>query len=456
MDSDKGNQKAIETLAGTPDAGQDVKKSLAERAQRRAKNSKLKQQMADESKDAGNLLFRQGKYPEAIEMYEQAIVFNGPRPVYLLNLAAAYLKLDQYESAGLYATRALLHDPTLIKARYRRALARKGVGQLFAAKIDLETILKQDPNCAEAQTELQEIRNLLQNEPDRAEEDISDDEYPSLDDPKVDLASMSDTSDFAHEGNGIPCRFYNHAGCNKGRDCSFSHAPDPKSVRDDLGKNVCIFFLVGNCKFGDSCVYSHTRAYLPYGRWWDDPEKRSAVKVMLRADGATRDAKLMPFMLGMMDNRLTWNSTDGLNMYNPMERFMETNNNFMTIGDVGLGAGPSRTSRGRDARAVSKRRSGAQGNGSRARGKGPKRGKGKGKTGRRPAAQGTHLAWEMERDRAQRRALGDYGDEFGQDEMDERAVNGGFTDYEVSELMMQGIKPWDEDAWDVLDALQSF
>jgi hypothetical protein len=46
--------------------------------------------------------------------------------------------------------------------------------------------------------------------------------------------SLSNTSDCNHRGNGVPCRFYNREGCAKGALCPFSHAPDEKSVRDDL------------------------------------------------------------------------------------------------------------------------------------------------------------------------------------------------------------------------------
>ncbi|PSS36925.1 hypothetical protein PHLCEN_2v1243 [Hermanssonia centrifuga] len=42
------------------------------------------------------------------------------------------------------------------------------------------------------------------------------------------------------------------------------------------------------------------------------------------------------------------------------------------------------------------------------------------------------------------------------DEFDERCENFGFTRSEMNELLCQGVKPWDDDAWDVLDALNAF
>jgi hypothetical protein len=50
----------------------------------------------------------------------------------------------------------------------------------------------------------------------------------------LELESVSDSSDWNHEGNGIACKFYNRDGCLRGSDCRFSHAPDHKSVRDRL------------------------------------------------------------------------------------------------------------------------------------------------------------------------------------------------------------------------------
>ncbi|ESK85254.1 transcription factor [Moniliophthora roreri MCA 2997] len=83
--------------------------------------------------------------------------------------------------------------------------------------------------------------------------------------------SDSGSSDCEHIGNSIACRFYNREGCNRGTQCKFSHGPDDKSIRDDLGKNVCIFAVVGCCQFGsERCIYSHDASFLPEKGWWND------------------------------------------------------------------------------------------------------------------------------------------------------------------------------------------
>ena len=43
----------------------------------------------------GNQFYKDGKYDKAIESYERAITFYGPKTVYMNNLAAAYMKVNR-------------------------------------------------------------------------------------------------------------------------------------------------------------------------------------------------------------------------------------------------------------------------------------------------------------------------------------------------------------------------
>ena len=49
-----------------------------------------------------------------------------------------------------------------------------------------------------------------------------------------DIMTDSDSSEYEHEGNDRPCRYLNRDGCRHGSHCRFKHAPDEKSVRDQL------------------------------------------------------------------------------------------------------------------------------------------------------------------------------------------------------------------------------
>ncbi|KAH8978379.1 hypothetical protein EDB86DRAFT_942928 [Lactarius hatsudake] len=333
-------------------------------------------------------------------------------------MAAAWLKLEAYDIAEHCAQRALVLDPTFMKARYRRGLARKGSLQLYAAMLDFEALLEQDPDSIEAKKALDETLTLM-NERDEDEESVAfDQEFPSLSEKKAELESASDSSDWNHEGNRIPCRFYNHDGCMRSTGCRFSHAPDHKSVRDRLGRNVCMHFLLGDCKFGSSvCVYSHDKTYLPSGRWWDDEGKVVLLKQISMVPTSKENPAFMPYMCGLADNRLAWTSAHGVEMEEVYGHWRDqAMDGFCNAADDGLYATFRDTyndsGRGR-------------------------RGRGRGRGGmHRGGWHGLDL------------------DDF-EDSQEERMNNFGFTEDELQELICQGVKPWDDDAWDVLDAIYS-
>jgi len=132
------------------------------------------------------------------------------------------------------------------------------------------------------------------------------DSVPRPNDPKFELESVSDSSDWNRMGNGFPCSHYNHDGCSRGVNCELSHGPDDKSVRDRLGRNVCVRFLVDDCR--GMCMYSHDRTHLPSGRWWESEDKRSTVRDMYRWNFRERPASTpsLSQRLAHIDNRFAW------------------------------------------------------------------------------------------------------------------------------------------------------
>ncbi|KAH9896002.1 hypothetical protein C8Q73DRAFT_690462 [Cubamyces lactineus] len=245
------------------------------RAAQRAKRQAERLALAEGPKEEGNALFRQGKWAEAAELYQEAAVIAGPQPVYLSNLAAAALKLERWDVAESAATRALFDHPSHVKARFRRAIARKEMRRFTAAETDLQYILERDPSNTAAHTEVNALRAAKRDTPRSqwVEEDEEEVEYP------FDFGDESDSEDFYHTGNGIPCKYYNHDGCARGPRCHYSHAPDRKSVRDELGRNVCIYWLLGECRFGkERCVYAHDRTYLPPNGWWTDEARNAGLR----------------------------------------------------------------------------------------------------------------------------------------------------------------------------------
>ncbi|KAK0477469.1 hypothetical protein IW261DRAFT_1487745 [Armillaria novae-zelandiae] len=255
------------------------------RAAKRAESSRKKSEEANLLKEKGNTCFREGKYQAAIEHYNEAISIHGPRPAYSANIAAACLKLGLYLQAAETCNEALKYDPYSIKLRFRRGVAHRN---LFAFKLaieDFKACVELDPEDPQIQREIAQTRKesdqlRATGAPDLYGEDdpqyLSDDDSddcsdfdPPLDDPSRYIQTDSDSSDFEHDGNGKPCRAYNHEGCSQGSKCSLRHSPEEDTTRDQLGRNVCNMWLVGMCISGGACPYAHSKEYLPESGWWN-------------------------------------------------------------------------------------------------------------------------------------------------------------------------------------------
>lgn len=250
-------------------------------------------------KEEGNRLFRAGDYYAAISCYTQAlnVAGNKPDPVLFSNTAAGCLKVEMYPQAERTARTALRGDHKNVKARYRRGMARMGMKRYRGAIVDFKTLIAHGHGSDEVRKALRDAEKALDDGLNTlSDEDYASDDYayPGFDQPMDDdlEQDQSGTSDCEHAGNGIACRAYNHSGCSRGsKSCPFSHKPDKKSVRDDLGKNVCMRFLLNSCKTGaEKCAYSHTRAYLPEWGWWHNPETLEANRRFLAMyDGVRPD-----------------------------------------------------------------------------------------------------------------------------------------------------------------------
>jgi hypothetical protein len=187
-----------------------------------------------------------------------------------------------------------------------------------------------------------------------------------------------------------------------------------------------MYFLFGNCKFGSSaCVYSHDKTYLPTGRWYEDEGKRLVLRHTSNSLHAEQHPAFMSFVFGLIDDRLAWAPAHGVEMEEVFGHWMTPAMDlFREAVDIGLassvlkksgiGGGSSKGKRGR-------RRGGGS------------KGRGKGNGGTR---QSQITQFDDEEDE-------NTWDPFIQ----ERADNFGFTQDEVEELLCQGVKPWDEDAW---------
>jgi hypothetical protein len=187
------------------------------------------------------------------------------------------------------------------------------------------------------------------------------------------------------------------------------------------GRNVCLFHLLEvPCRFGEKCVYTHDRTFLPPG-WWNFKNE------------AIRDFRVM--MAELRDEPYEQNFIDKDVVMAGVIFHMERKFQARGYGHEVVSPPPAAPLKPTKAR----KPNGLRGVRNRGRG-GPKTGRGRGRgMGHSFRSDAAGLARILGRDI-------DW-DEDSEDEMEQRMNNGGFLDDEVMELMSQGVKPWDDDAW---------
>ncbi|KAL1942276.1 hypothetical protein VTO73DRAFT_6340 [Trametes versicolor] len=199
------------------------------------------------------------------------------------NLAAAFLKLEQWDIAQSAASRALYHDPNNVKARLRRATARKHQKRYHGAKLDLQKFisLADSPSLKEEGMAGLTIVTALERRGDGVEWPNDRQESQTVqDEDEIEFAEWSDSEDCRHFGIRGPCKVYNKNGwCPKDVSCPYRHAPVSENVRDELGRNVCLYWLLlDKCKNGSACAYAHDKTYLPTSGWWTNEKRLNRIR----------------------------------------------------------------------------------------------------------------------------------------------------------------------------------
>lgn len=210
------------------------------------------------------------------------------------------------------------------------------------------------------------------------------------------------------------------------------------------GRNVCIAWLLGMCYHDKKCYYAHDRAYLPHGGWWSNQNMvrslREELEICLMWSTNKRYDTDIFFMTLWVQNR--WHADEWM-----FGKFSALDDEVVPTG------GP------RDCIVVNTTQRDGQyqceytmrpGSGARAQASGS----------------GAHAAGGDDEDddgdySDKNDLVGDDDEDYWDDEDDdggsldadseiedsERSRNLGFSDDEVNELLCQGVKPWDDDAW---------
>lgn len=120
--------------------------------------------LVTECKDRGNAYFGRQQFDDAARAYTQGLDADPTSPLcstLYANRALCNLKLQKWEQAEKDATSSIQMNRTNAKSFYRRALARKQLGNLVDAKADLDTVQVLVPGDNDSAKELLVVNKMI-------------------------------------------------------------------------------------------------------------------------------------------------------------------------------------------------------------------------------------------------------------------------------------------------------
>merc|ERR1719502_1074631 len=136
-------------------------KNLQKELKKRETEAYINPELAEAARQEGNELFKQGKFPEAIAKYSEAMKRNPKDHVPYSNRAACYQKLMEWQLALKDAETCLSMDPTFVKGWSRKAGIHYFLKEYHKALDAYNTILKLDPENAEAKTQAEQVVRMV-------------------------------------------------------------------------------------------------------------------------------------------------------------------------------------------------------------------------------------------------------------------------------------------------------
>ncbi|XP_065834556.1 dnaJ homolog subfamily C member 7-like [Oscarella lobularis] len=117
---------------------------------------------AETKKKEGNALYTAKDYRGAVRLYSEALDCDPTNATCYSNRAAAFLALNYFDDALNDCEAAIRHNPSFVKAYFRKAKCHVGFGDLEAARVNLMKVLELEPGNMAAKAELQTIENIKQ------------------------------------------------------------------------------------------------------------------------------------------------------------------------------------------------------------------------------------------------------------------------------------------------------
>eukprot|EP01089_Gocevia_fonbrunei_P006017 TRINITY_DN1653_c0_g1_i2.p1 TRINITY_DN1653_c0_g1~~TRINITY_DN1653_c0_g1_i2.p1 ORF type:complete len:546 (-),score=158.34 TRINITY_DN1653_c0_g1_i2:442-2079(-) len=120
--------------------------------------------IAEQEKELGNQDFKDGKIPEAIKHYSEAIKRNPKNHVYYSNRAACYTKLGEYRLAETDCDKSIEIDSTYVKAYSRKGTVQYLMKQYHKCLETYDKGLKLDPENVELTEGIQRTLAAINNQ----------------------------------------------------------------------------------------------------------------------------------------------------------------------------------------------------------------------------------------------------------------------------------------------------
>lgn len=142
-------------------------------------------EVAEQHRAAGNEWYGQGKFPEAIKEYDEAIKRNPTDAKLYANRATALMKLMEYPTALKDIDRCLELDPVYVKAYAKKGVIHHFLKEYHKAIESYEKGLQLDPNNEECKSGVAKTRMQIMGASGESKEDQAARFKRAMEDPEI-------------------------------------------------------------------------------------------------------------------------------------------------------------------------------------------------------------------------------------------------------------------------------
>lgn len=139
-----------------------AQKDLKKKKIKLEKEAYINPELAEEERQKGNTLFKEGNFAQAITAYDEAIKRNPKEPKTYNNKAMCYIKLMEFNLAMKSVDKAIELDEKYVKAWNRKATIHHFLKEYHKALDAYKVVLSIDENNQEAITGIQKTQMAIQ------------------------------------------------------------------------------------------------------------------------------------------------------------------------------------------------------------------------------------------------------------------------------------------------------